>query len=448
MTAKSTADHDPVYLLNSRRLRKRVFTMTTSHREADRDCRGAIRPTRLVLRRASHRGGDGTSPRWHEIASRSQRIGVGLGDRAHGRRSRPRGEGRARRPGPHRRMRRSLRRRRPPRMSRASTLVKRCRARSAVRCRSMLLSSVRSRSMFRSSVLLQVGVPVERLLQVASVGARRLVVWQLRRRGTGTARSARSACWVRAPARAACASALRADALLSASTAHARPGTALGTPATPLAWPSARPASPPGSARSGVRERLAAPDSPRTARSAAAVLSPLRLSRIVLSTSAQATPRTMTTSAAQAQRRHLSCSVRSTLSRLFPGSSTSSDARATSSADSGATSSSGGSGSACRSQSPSLTPPRSDCGHVDVAPSGSRFRTAALIRESLEWSPDVGRGTSPNRDEPCGPASRRRATAGLGETDQPTVRPIWAMCAPPRHGDNRDTATEGDLISW
>ena len=49
MTAKSTPDHDPVYLLNNRRLRKRAFTMTTSHREADRDCRGAIRPTRLVL---------------------------------------------------------------------------------------------------------------------------------------------------------------------------------------------------------------------------------------------------------------------------------------------------------------------------------------------------------------------------------------------------------------
>ena len=51
-----------------------------------------------------------------------------------------------------------------------------------------------------------------------------------------------------------------------------------------------------------------------------------------------------------------------------------------------------------------------------------------------EWSRDLGRETSPNRHEPSGPG--------------PMVRPIWAMCATPRHGDNRDTATEGDLISW
>ena len=43
MTAKSSPDHDRVYLLNNRRLR-------------------------LVLQGASHRGSYGASPRWHEIA--------------------------------------------------------------------------------------------------------------------------------------------------------------------------------------------------------------------------------------------------------------------------------------------------------------------------------------------------------------------------------------------
>ena len=89
-----------------------------------------------------------------------------------------------------------------------------CRSRvvSTVLCRSMLLSSVRSRSMFRSSVLCRSAFLSS--ARCSSIVRSRLLCASL---GEG----ARSACRVRAPARVASASALRADALLSASLARA-----------------------------------------------------------------------------------------------------------------------------------------------------------------------------------------------------------------------------------
>ena len=135
-----------------------------------------------------------------------------------------------------------------------------CRSRvvSTVLCRSILLSSVRSRSMFRSSVLC-------RSAFLSSARCSSIVRSRLLCTSLGEALVLPAGC---GRLRETPPPALCGPMRCSRPHSHARPGTALGTPATPLAWPSARPASPPGSARSGVRGRLAAPDSPRTARSA------------------------------------------------------------------------------------------------------------------------------------------------------------------------------------
>ena len=144
------------------------------------------------------------------------------------------------------------------------SLVCSSRVLSTVLCRSMLLSSVRSRSMLRSSV------PC-RSAFLSSVRCRSAVRSRLRctsRWGAAPARSARS-CLLGA---GACESRLRQrSAGRCVALGHPRTrglGLRLGTPATLLAWPAARPASPPGSAPPGARQRLAGPGSPRTGRSA------------------------------------------------------------------------------------------------------------------------------------------------------------------------------------